>query len=166
MAFNLSAPQTEFFLSEAPIVAVVAGLGSGKTTVSILKILSLMFKYPKINVAYAAPSHPLIRQILFPKVSEILEESGIGYKINKAEGTIAIEGHGMIITKTLDNPDLLVGFEVGAAFLDELDLLSYENAEKSFMKMSARIRQKFPDGKLNQIYIIYYWYVFRGSTGK
>lgn len=123
-----------------------------------------MFAHPYIDICYAAPTHPLIRQILYPKVAEMLEELGVGYKINRSEGTIKINGMGTIITKTLDNPDLLVGFEVGAVFIDELDLLTYDKAEASFMKLSARIRQKFkpilptpenpdPQQQTNQIFI-------------
>jgi len=126
--------------------------------VATLKMLAIMFKHPYADVVYAAPSHPLIKQILYPKVVEILEEAGIGYKINRSDATIKIEGHGSIICKTLENPDLLVGFECISCFIDEMDLLPTEKANMAFMKLSARIRQKFkpnPDGTVdkNQVFI-------------
>jgi hypothetical protein len=150
---DLTLPQSKFFFSQAEYTAAVAGFGSGKTQVACTRILATKFSYPKIDLAYLAPTYSLIEDIFYPKMAEMLSESRRKYKINKQRHTIFIDGYGKIICRTMDDPNTLVGWEVGDAFMDEFDILDTPKAKKVMQKVTARCRQKFPDGKINQKWV-------------
>ncbi len=150
---DLTVPQSEFFHATERYVAAVAGFGAGKTQAAVSRLMTTKLKYPSIDVAYLAPSYGLIRDIFFPYIAEILSEMNIGFNINKSEHNVYIQGHGKIICRTMERPDMIVGWEAGDAFLDEFDLLPTEKALSVVRKLSARLRQKFPDGKKNQRFI-------------
>lgn len=151
--YVLTDPQSDYFEATEEYVAVVAGMGSGKTQTTALKIIDRMAEYPTMDFAYLAPTFGLIRDIFYPKVSEILESIEVPYKINKGEHIIYIQDHGKIYCKTMDNPEMIVGWEVGDAFMDEFDVLPTDKARVAMNKVTARCRQKFPDGKVNQKYV-------------
>jgi len=153
MEVDLTYPQSEFYMSTAAYVAAVAGFGSGKTRVAWTRMLNTKRQYPKIDLAYLAPTYALIRDIFYPYVEDTLTALGIKHNINRGENVIHIQGMGQIFCRTMDNPDMIVGWQVGDAFIDEFDLLPTDKALKVIRKVSARCRQKFPDGKKNQKYI-------------
>ena len=153
MDIELTEPQQEFFNSTEKFVAMVSGFGAGKTNTLVLKMLSDKFDMPKVDLAYFAPTYPLIRDILYPRVAEFLEEMGVGYKINKSEHNIHIHGYGKIICRTMDTPERIIGFEIGHAYLDEFDTLKLENAMDVWRKIMARVRQPLPDGGVNRMLV-------------
>lgn len=150
---ELTEPQSDFFHATERYVAAVAGFGSGKTQAAVAKILSNKFLYPTIDQAYLAPTYSLIRDIFYPYMSNTLNDMGIKFKINKGEHNIYIQGHGQIFCRTMNDPDMIVGWQAGDAVLDEFDVLPTEKAERVMQKLSARLRQKFPDGKKNQRFV-------------
>lgn len=151
--YVLTAPQQEYLEATEEYVAVVAGMGSGKTQTTAVSIITKMTEYPTVDFAYLAPTYALIRDIFYPKVSDILSQLGWKYSINKGEHVVRIDGLGLIRCVTMDNPEMIVGWECGDAFLDEFDVLATDKAKVAFQKVSARCRQKFPDGKINQKYV-------------
>ena len=82
-----------------------------------------------------------MRDIAYPVYSEIFEEMGMKYKINKSEGII-YTGFGNIICKSMENPDRIVGFEILKAYIDEFDILPITKADLAFNKITARCRLK------------------------
>jgi len=114
------------------------------------KILARKFQYPTIDQAYLAPTYGLIKKIFYPRIAEVLTAMGESFKINKSDHEVNIQGYGKIICATMDDPDMIVGWECGDATMDEFDLLTTENGLKAMEKVSARCRQVFPDGKINQ----------------
>ena len=154
MELNLTVPQSDYFVSNAPYLAGVAGFGAGKTEAAIVKILKRKFEYPAIDQAYLAPTYDLIRSIFYPRVAEYLSELGHTYGINQSKHEIHIQGYGMIKCQSMNDPNSIVGWECGDATMDEFDLLPIDKALLAMNKVSARCRQKFPDGKPNQKQII------------
>jgi len=150
---ELTGPQSEFFTATEKYVAMVSGFGAGKTNTLVLKMLSDKFAHPEVDLGYFAPTYPLIRDILYPRVAEFLEDMNHPYKINKAENTIYVNGYGRIICRTMDQPERLVGFEIGNAYLDEFDTLKTEAAMAVWHKLMARIRQRFADNSVNRMMI-------------
>ena len=150
MELSPTVPQAEFFNSNAEYVAAVAGFGSGKTEAAIIKIIHSKLKYPGIDQAYLAPTYSLIGSIFYPRVAEMLAEIGVRFKVVSGKNEVRIAGHGRIICRTMDDPNSIVGWEVGDAVMDEFDLLPTDKALLVMKKVSARCRQKFPDGKVNQ----------------
>lgn len=149
----LTEPQSDFFHAKERYVAAVAGFGSGKTQATIARIIATKFKYPSIDVAYLAPSYSLISDIFFPYIHEVLTEMRVPFKIQKQSKNIFIQGYGKIICRTMNRPEMIIGWQAGDAFLDEFDVLPTDKAIEVINKLSARLRQKFPDGKKNQRFI-------------
>lgn len=65
-------PQKKFYLSDSRHTAFIGGFGSGKSYVGVAKTLRKKLEYPKIPVAYYLPTYSLIKDIAFPKFSELL----------------------------------------------------------------------------------------------
>lgn len=150
---TLSKSQSQFFLSEAKSVGLVTGVGGGKTFVTALRILDLLERYPMVPQLYCAPNYPLIRDIFYPVITNICEQANFIYKINKQEHKIYIKNYAPIICKSLEDPELLVGFECGDVALDEYDLLPQKKAVIARHKAMARARFKYPDGRPNRLAI-------------
>lgn len=154
---DLTVPQSSMFVARERVVGVVAGFGAGKTKSLLTKCVSDLIKY-RTNVAYFAPTVPLMRDISYPVFSEIFEQMGMKYRINKSEGII-YTGFGNIICKSMENSERIVGFEILKAYVDELDIMTTTKALAAFHKIAARIRlkpkaEKYKfDTKQNQIYV-------------
>ncbi|KAF1711507.1 terminase [Pseudoxanthomonas kalamensis DSM 18571] len=130
---------------------MVAGFGAGKTHAAILRLLTLKLQYPIQSVAYYLPTYDLVTTIAWPRVMETLESWGLGYKQNKNDKIINVEGAGSIIFRTMDAPERIIGYEVADSIVDELDTLPEEKAAHAWNKIIARNRQKKPDGSLNTV---------------
>lgn len=148
---SLTKPQYEFVTAEDQFPAMVAGYGAGKTHAAIARIIALKLKYPKQNVAYYLPSYPLIGDIAFPRIAEMLAECGVPYTLNKNDKQFTLGAFGSIICRTMDTPDRIVGFEVADSIVDELDTLPMEKAREVWNRIISRNRQKKPDGSLNTV---------------
>ena len=140
---ELTRSQTKFLEDEtSKAIAFVTGFGGGKTFVLVTKLVNMKMKYPKVDLLYLLPTYSMFRDILFPTLAEVLDETGIGYKINKTTGEIFFDCGGRVILKSMDNPESIVGMNVFAVFLDELDTLPQEKAWQVWIKSLARARKK------------------------
>lgn len=158
---KLSRPQFQLVTCPAKYPAFVGGFGSGKTEALINRTLKFKFQYVTCNFAYYLPTYDLVRMIAFPRFEEKLEDMKIhanwlSYKsVKSPRPSIKInlygEPAGEIIFRTMDNPSLIVGYEVADSAIDELDVMKRDDAEKAWRKIVARNRQKKPDAKINTI---------------
>ena len=101
-------------------------------------------------MAYYLPTYPLIRDIAFPKFEEILNKQGIAYDLNKSDKTFTTQ-YGNIVLRSMDNPDLIVGYEVGYSLIDEADVLSINKMKDVFVKVIGRNRSTLPNNEQNQL---------------
>lgn len=152
---NLTKPQSEFFVSPHKFTAFVGGFGSGKSHTLFCKMLVDKLEYPKLDIGYFAPSYQLIRDIAHVRLLNMLDETNIPYKLNKADNVLDLFKYGRILFRSMDIPDRIVGFEIGSAYIDEIDTMTYADAENAWNKIIARCRQinkkEYP-GFLNRIY--------------
>ena len=146
---NILAPQAEFITSTYRHTGLIGGYGSGKTFVGVTKSIIKHRQY-STDVAYYLPTYPLIRDISFPKFEEILTNYGINYVLNKSDKTI-ITQYGTIFLRSMDNPDLIVGYEVGYSLIDEADVLSTNKMKDVFVKVIGRNRSVLPNDEPNQL---------------
>lgn len=146
---ELTDPQFDFVEAAEPFPAFVGGFGSGKTYAGIQRALKLKFEYPGQNVAYYLPTYDLIAKIAFPRFAEILTEWQIPHRVLRQEKVIRIPDLGDVILRTMDDPALIIGYEVADSILDELDILKRDHAAEVWRKAIARNRQKKPDGAQN-----------------
>jgi hypothetical protein len=139
-----TSPQVQLVNSTARFPAMVAGFGAGKTQALMLRALKLIFSDGE-DIAYYLPSYPLVRTIAYPRFGELFDNLGVKYHLNKHEHTIQVNGK-TIIFRTMDNPDSIVGYEVGDSLVDELDTLPIAKARDAWHKIIARNRQKKRSG--------------------
>lgn len=144
-------PQMDFIEASDPFPAMVAGFGAGKSHAGIWRAITLKLSQPSCNVAYYLPTYDLVTRMGMPRFCEALEMLGIPYKPNKVDSVIDVEGFGLVIFRTMDNPSRIVAYEVADSICDELDTLPTDKARDVWNKVIARNRQKKPDGSPNTV---------------
>ena len=142
--------QIEFILSESKHTGLVAGFGSGKSRAGTLKTIEKKKQYPGIDVAYYLPTYGLIEDIAYPNFEEALRLAGIPYVLHKSSKTIQTK-LGKIIFRSMDNPNYIVGYEVGYSIVDEADILGLKKMNEALIKIVARNRLPLPDGASNHM---------------
>jgi len=153
LKIKLSVPQSKFFVSQAKFVNFCAGMGSGKSHVGTVRLLSTIISNPTCNLLYMAPTHSLIKSIFYPLIEEMMKEMGLEYTLNKSDSVIAIKGHGNIYCRSMTDPTTLIGLNVLSVFLDEIDTIPTEKAELVLKKAIGRMRQSAPSGTKNQVFV-------------
>lgn len=144
-------PQADFIEATEQFPAMVAGFGAGKSHAGIWRAIIKKLQYRTCNVAYYLPTYDLVTRMGIPRFCEALDGLQLPYKTNKVDSVIDIEGFGLIIFRTMDNPARIVAYEVADSILDELDTLTTDKARDVWNKAIARNRQKKPDGALNTV---------------
>jgi phage terminase large subunit len=142
--YDIEVEDNHSFLLENGIIVHNSGKSFGGT----LKIVLKKLKYPGIDVAYYLPTYGLIKDIAFPNISELLTLQNIPFTLNKSDKEF-ITPFGKIIMRSMDCPELIVGFEVGYSIIDEADVISVSKMNESFKNIVARNRKKLPNGDKN-----------------
>ena len=143
---TLNIPQAEFLDMPHKFKAFVAGFGSGKTWVGCAGINKHFWEKPKIKAGYFAPTYKQIRDIFFPTVEECAYNWGLRVEVREGNQ----EAHfyrgkryrGTVICRSMDNPESIIGFKIGHALIDELDVMAIKKAEVAWRKVMARMRYK------------------------
>ena len=152
---QLTEPQAQFLNSTSINTGFVAGFGSGKSFIATLKMILWKLDYQDIHCAYYLPSYGLVRDIAFDKFPALLTDMGIKFKMNKASAEIELDGmRGRILFRSMNNPETIVGYEVGYTIIDECDILPMQKMELAYNKILSRNRYKLPDGTDNKIDIV------------
>lgn len=145
--------QADFLQSNAMHTALIGGFGSGKTEGGFIKLTSKKLELPGIPVAYYMPTYGLIEDVAFDRLSNMMEERGIEFHLNKSKYFFDT-AFGRIIMRSLHNPDRIAGYEVGYSVVDETDLLPQTDMVNVFNKVIARNRRQLPDGMRNQTDVV------------
>lgn len=140
--------QAEFIQSESIHTGIVGGFRSGKSEAGVIKTVLKKLKYPGVDVAYYLPTYGLIKDIAYPKFEKFLTARGVQYVLNKSDHEF-ITSFGRIILRSMDNPDTIIGYEVGYSLIDEADVLPTKHMDEVFIKVVARLSVPLPDGKPN-----------------
>jgi hypothetical protein len=145
---ELSDPQAEFLESTCKHSGFVAGLGSGKTFIGVLKTLLKIINDDIPKVAYYLPTYPDIRDIAFDMFPAVCEELGYDYKLNKSDKEFFViddgERIGKVMLRNMSEPEGIVGYQVGYSLIDETDILPQEKMDKAYKKILARNRLIVP----------------------
>lgn len=152
--FILNEPQAAFLQLPHKFKAYVAGFGSGKSWVGCAGIAAHFWQHPGINQGYFAPTYPQIRDIFYPTIEEVAFLMGLRVKIKVGDHEVDMyEGNryrGTVICRSMEKPETIVGFKIGHAMIDELDVMNQLKAEQAWRKIIARMRYKV-DGIKNGI---------------
>lgn len=144
LAPTLNVPQARFLAMPHKFKAYVAGFGSGKTWVGCGGICKGMWEFPKINQGYFAPTYPQIRDIFYPTVEEVAFDWGLKVQINESNKEVHFyagrQYRGTTICRSMEKPATIVGFKIGNALVDELDVMPALKAQQAWRKIIARMR--------------------------
>lgn len=151
---SLNKPQGEFLRLDRKFKALVCGFGTGKTWAGCADLCKFAWEWPGVNAGYFAPTYPLIRDIFFPTMEEVAADWGLEVEIKEANKELHFYSGGQyrntVICRSMEDPGRIVGFKIGRALVDELDVLPKTKAEHAWRKIIARLRQK-SDGLVNGV---------------
>lgn len=143
---SLNIPQGKFLQMPEKYKAFVAGFGSGKTWVGSCGLMAHTFKHPRIDSGYFAPTYKLIKGVFYPTIDEVAYDHGFDARIKVSDHEVHLsrgrKHYGVIHCRTMDNPANIVGFKIGHALVDELDILTADKARDAWRKIIARMRYK------------------------
>lgn len=151
---RLNVPQAEFLALPHKFRAFVAGFGSGKTWVGSSGLCQHFWEFPKVPAGYFAPTYGQIRDIFFPTIEEVAHDWGLRTISREANKEVHLYSgrryRGTVICRSMEKPETIVGFKIGRALVDELDVLKKQKAQQAWRKIIARMRHK-ADGLQNGI---------------
>ncbi len=151
---TLNRPQAQFLALPHKFRAFVAGFGSGKTWVGGGALCQHAWEWPKVNAGYFAPTYPQIRDIFYPTIEEVAFDWGLRTKIHETNKEIHLyagrQYRSTILCRSMEKPGEIVGFKIGKALIDELDVMKADKAAMAWRKIMARMRYKL-DGLRNGI---------------
>ncbi|MBU0946203.1 MAG: terminase large subunit [Proteobacteria bacterium] len=150
-------PQDRFLSLQNKHRGFVGGYGSGKTWVGCQAQCENYWEFPKVNQGYFAPTYSTIRDIFYPTIEEVAFSLGLNVDIKQGNHEVHFfsgrQFRGTTICRSLDHPQTIVGFKIGHASVDEIDILPIDKAEDCWRKIVARMRYKV-DGLKNGVDIM------------
>jgi hypothetical protein len=145
---ELNRPQSDFLTLPHKFKMFCAGYGAGKTWVGCADLGKHFMEFPRIPAGYFGATYGQIRDIFYPTVDEALAEWGFSVKIKEGNKEVEVyQGktyYGQIICRSMDKPETIIGFKIGKALVDELDVLKLEKARVAWRKIIARLRYVSP----------------------
>lgn len=144
LAYNLTGPQSDYFKLTAPYSLFVGGYGSGKTFTKIVCAIRDLARNPGARIALYDPTYDLLSLNTTPRLLETLNDLGWDYKFNKHLNVIKIWGIGEILLRSMDNPARIVGYEVFASHVDEIETMRPQQIDTVWKNIIARNRQARP----------------------
>jgi hypothetical protein len=143
---ELNIPQAQFLGMNNKFCAFVAGYGSGKTFVGSAGLARHFWRHPGINAGYFAPTYPQIRDIFYPTVEECFFQWGLRVQIRSANNEVHVFNgrtrRGVIMCRSMERPETIIGFKIGHALADEIDVMPMDKARTAWRKIIARMRYK------------------------
>ena len=144
MDISVNVPQGKFLNLENKYRAYVAGYGAGKTFIGCVAQCLDFWKYPGINQAYFAPSYPQIRDIYYVTAEQVAAACGLRVEIREANKEVHYYSgrtyRGTVICRSMQLPQTIVGFKVGNALVDEIDVMDTNKASLAWNKIIGRLR--------------------------
>jgi hypothetical protein len=140
---KLNAPQLEFKRLDKKYRAFVGGYRSGKTWVGCTNICDHIAKYPRVSAGYFVPTYPMLEDIFYPTIEAVAPLFGFKATVNRSKKRVFFfDGdayYGDCICRSMEQPERIVGFKIGYALIDEIDLLPKPKADIVWNKVAARM---------------------------
>lgn len=151
---KLNIPQARFINLDRKFKAFVCGFGTGKTWGGCADLCKFAWEWPGVNMGYFAPTFPMIRDIFYPTIEEVAYDWGLEVDIHESNKEVHFYASGQyrstVICRSMEKPGSIVGFKIGKALIDELDVMPMLKAEHSWRKIIARLRHT-ADGLQNGV---------------
>ncbi len=144
-------PQAQFLNMPHKFRAFVGGYGSSKTYTGCMSMCQHSYAFPHVNQGYFAPTYPHIRDIFYPTIEEVAHKFGLGIEINQGNKEVHFYSGGQYrsttICRSLERPWSIIGFKIGNALVDEVDVLPTDKARQAWQRIIARMRYKLDNIK-------------------
>lgn len=151
---SLNIPQAQFLKMPQKFRCYTGGFGSGKTWAGCGDISKHHYEHPRVTTGYFAPTYPQIRDIFYPTIEECAFDWGLRVEIKESNKEVHFysgrQYRGTTICRSMDNPSSIVGFKIGHALVDEIDVMHTDKARQAWRKIIARMRYNI-DGLRNGI---------------
>lgn len=149
--YQSTIPQDKFLNLSTKYRGFVGGYGSGKTWVGCQAQCEHYWQWPKVNQGYFGPTYSVIRDIYYPTVEEVAFSMGLNVDIKQGNHEVHFYSgrtyRGTTICRSMDSPGTIIGFKIGHALIDELDVLPIDKAQTAWRKIIARLRYNVPGMK-------------------
>lgn len=151
---TLNKPQGAFLQMPHKFKAFVSGFGGGKTWVGCVGLIRHAETFPGINAGYFAPTYPHVRDIFYPTIEEVADVCGYTAEVMYGNREVKLWRGGrvrcLVKCRSMDKPGSIIGFKIGHALVDEIDVMEPKKAMLAWRKIMARMRYKI-DGLRNGI---------------
>jgi len=142
--FYANIPQAGFLALPQKYRAFVAGYGTGKSAIGAVSSCKHYWEHPKVNQGYFAPTYPQIRDIYYPTIEEVAYWMGLRVDIKTGDKEVHVYNgrfyKGTTICRSMERPGTIIGFKIGHAHVDELDVMDIKKAREAWRKIIARLR--------------------------
>lgn len=104
------------------VIAMIAGMGSGKTGGAAAKALIGTLQNNGAPTLVIEPVYSMFASVFLPEFARVCEEAGVRWKFNKQDKIITIfDGPRklQIFCRSAERPELIIGFNVGLVIIDE-----------------------------------------------
>ena len=141
MKIALKGKQGELFtlMNEDKNSCFVVSIRSGKTMLAFLTAVIQAQKKPNQNILYAAPTYPMLRDIVFkefvPWLSPFLGTEITA--INESDLTIYFANGSTIIFRSTDRPERIRGLTLDLAILDEAAIMKADVVYEIINRLAA-----------------------------
>jgi len=146
---SLTRPQANFLKKGHKYRAFVAGYGSGKSWTGCCALAMHFWQHPGIDAGYFAPTYPQIRDIFYPTVAECFDQWGLEAIVKQSKHEVLVfsgsDFRGTIKCRSMDKPETIIGFKIGHALVDEIDVMNVDKATLAWRKIIARMRYNKPE---------------------
>ena len=117
---------------------------SGKTWTISSALCAHAYEHQGVAAGYFAPTYGHIRDIFYPTIEEVADQWGLTATIKQGVHEVTLRRGRRVLSTTIcrsmDKPGDIVGFKIGRAAIDELDILPKPKAEMAWRKIIARLR--------------------------
>ena len=148
---KVNIPQGKFLAMPHKFRLFCAGYGSGKTWVGCMAAGIHFLEHPGVNQGYFAPTYSHIRDIYMATIEEAVFDLGLNVDIKESNKEVHFfsgrQYRGTTICRSMEKPGQIIGFKIGHAMIDEIDILPSHKANIAWQKIIARMRYNQPELK-------------------
>ena len=137
IAYDPLPSQKQFHESSARFKGFSGPIGSGKSAALCQEAVRLSYLNSGRVGLIGAPTYPMLRDSTLTSLVEILDENGLPYDLNKADGVITLQDTGSrILLRAVDEFERLRGTNLAWFGLDELTY----TREGAWLRLEGRLR--------------------------
>ena len=144
MTTSLHQTQADFYVCDKKYVGFIAGMGSGKTFLLVVHCLDQALSISGATLAVYFPTYKHFTTTLMPEfdthLSRLSQRVNVPYQWNKTDKILYV-GRSKVLFRTMEEPQLIVGYQTLHSYYDEFDVIKRESMDEVWIKSIGRNRQ-------------------------